>query len=681
MTRRNLDRWSAYAAMALIASGPPAVCAQSPALDEALRAISVDPRDVGINPADLELMVGVHPRGGLAQLLMTQPLRTDDVVGAICRGALDSAAKSPTELLSQLSRLYGDRVFRGLIGDPLEQHKKDCAQPGALEAEIARLGRPSGAGPESGDLAKDLSAVPQSVRSAAALLLRVEREEQERLTAALRPFRSGDDAALFEKVRARLLTAPRSGAEEERAERESPDAAREAYEKRLTRDYPIGAFMVAAQDSLLAVEHARAMILADASAKARFLFRIETAAGWIVLADASDQVHDISGAVRLIVDLGGNDAYARGAGGAPGESGAVALAIDLAGNDEYRDGAESFVSLSSGLFGIGILWDEAGNDRYEGGRNAQAVGIHGVGVLIDSAGDDVYRAVTDAQACATAGYALLLDRAGDDRYECYRNGQAFAGPNAAAALIDLAGNDRYVANDSDIRYPSPQNAQHNASMSQGAASGWRADYVDGVSVNGGTALLLDAAGSDAYSCGVFGQGVGYWYGAGLLVDLGGADRYQGHWYVQGAAAHYAFGALLDRGGDDEYAANQNMSQGAGHDLSVGVLIDDAGDDSYIATTLGLGASNAAGIGLFIDKNGKDRYATPAGSCLGWCNPNDGIRAAMRAYGLFFDFGGADSYGGRDGAAGRSEAADGAAWRSPSTEDARPFLVGVGRDRP
>ena len=89
-----------------------------------------------------------------------------------------------------------------------------------------------------------------------------------------------------------------------------------------------------------------------------------------------------------------------------------------------------------------------------------------------------------------------------------------------ALLIDLGGNDRYVANDTDIRYPSAQNREHNNSLCQGVAAGSGADYSDGLSTNGGVAVLLDGAGDDEYSCGLFGQGAGYWNGGGAAAGPG-----------------------------------------------------------------------------------------------------------------------------------------------------------------
>ncbi len=160
-----------------------------------------------------------------------------------------------------------------------------------------------------------------------------------------------------------------------------------------------------------------------------------------------------------------------------------------------------------------------------------------------------------------------------------------------------------------------------------------------MSINGGVAVLLDAQGDDKYTCGLFGQGVGYWLGTGMLIDLAGRDRYLGHWYVQGASAHFAVGMLCDRDGDDRYTANQNMSQGAGHGRRH--WDPDRRRRWTMSTRVrrsAWGASNAAGIGICIDKAGDDQYHTPPSICLGWVNPNTAYRGLFRSYGLFFDLG-------------------------------------------
>jgi hypothetical protein len=647
-----------------------------PTIESLLRDVEIDPRDVGIHANDLAFLVGTRPRSELTQLLMTEPLRADGLGHVIAQLLLynpdaeeEADRRSIIDILGSVSRLNTRVVRRGLIGDPLEKHKKAAEEKDALQKALRACG--------AAQLpTTQLNALPDSVQQAAALLL---------LTAAdsakwIEQSWAAADEAFWARVERELREPLKTGAEEEQEEEDLDELGFAHQYKRAVESFPTQWVMVAAQNMLLAVEHAQQVLGEDDKLEqARFDLRIQTDLGWVALADSRRHEHEYGGPVLLIIDVGGDDKYAN-AGANADRRHPVSVAIDLAGGDNYQAAHDAVGSFGAGVLGVGILCDLGGNDRYDGQRRSQGAGEFGVGVLIDSAGNDSYIAVQSAQASATAGYGLLIDRAGDDRYESFVFSQAFAGPNASAALIDVAGHDHYMANDSDIRFPSSQDKEHNSSMSQAAASGWRADYTDGESVNGGVAVLLDADGDDKYSCGVFGQGVGYWYGAGLLIDLAGNDRYRGHWHVQGVSTHFAAGLLLDRGGDDEYVANQNMAQGAGHDVGVGVLIDDAGHDTYVAPTLSLGASNAAGVGLFIDKAGDDEYRTPASACLGWVNKNRAYRALFRSYGLFFDLSGRDTYAGHGNEPGRKEARDGKSWTTPPDKDAPvPYMFGFAFD--
>jgi hypothetical protein len=647
----------------------PTTSSQPATIDSLLRSVGIEPRDVGLRADNLALLVGRGRTPELAHLLMCAPRRAD-LFGRVIGTEFTAAAREePAEVLAAMSRLNGRLVRRGLVDDPLEKFKAKAADADGRRAVLRKFGL--------GDAG--IAALPESVQEAATLLLLAEREAQAWVRRADDEPRTGGE---WDKLAARLLEKPKTGAEEAEQAKERVDPDFDLALKRWVEDFRTESVMIAAQDLLLAVEYVRPKLLADASlATAKFHVEFESDLGRVVLADSRNDTHDYAKPAALIIDIGGDDHYANAGAGLPGGP-CIGICFDLAGNDTYDAGPDSTGSFGVGLFGVGILWDEAGNDTYRGGKLSQGVANFGVGILIDNAGDDVYAALDESQAAATAGYGLLLDRGGNDRYESYRGSQAFAGPNAVAMLIDLAGNDRYIANDTDIRYPSAQNPQHNDSLGQGCATGWRADFSDGVSVAGGVAVLLDAAGDDEYTCGLFGQGAGYWYGLGMLIDQGGDDRYTGHWYVQGAAAHFAAGMLFDRGGNDRYTANQNMSQGAGHDLSVGVLIDDAGDDVYLGSTLGLGASNAAGVGLFVDKAGDDEYRTPPESCLGWVNPERGYRGLFASYGLFFDLGGTDKYLGRqEGQPGRAGAGEGRTWKTPPDKDALgPFIFGYGFDR-
>ena len=647
-----------------------------PTVESLLRDVEVDPRDVGIHANDLAFLVGTRPRSELTQLLMTEPLRADGLGRVIGQLLLynpdaeeEAERRTVLDILASISRFNTGVVHRGLIGDPLEKHKKTAEEKDALQKALRACG--AARLPTT-----QLNALPESVQQAAAVLL---------LTAAdstkwIEQSRAAADEAFWARVEKELREPLKTGKEEEQEEEDLDELGFTRQYKRAVESFSTQWVMVAAQNMLLAVEHARQVLGEDDELKqARFDLRIQTNLGWVALTDSRRHEHDYRGPVLLIIDVGGDDKYAN-AGANADRRHPVSIAIDLAGGDNYQAAGDAVGSFGAGVLGVGILWDADGNDRYDGQRRSQGAGEFGVGVLIDSAGNDSYIAVQSAQASATAGYGLLIDRAGDDRYESFRFSQAFAGPNAAAALIDVAGHDHYMANDSDIRFPSAQNKDHNNSMSQAAASGWRADFTDGESVNGGVAVLLDADGDDRYNCGVFGQGVGYWYGAGLLIDLAGNDRYRGHWYVQGASAHFAAGLLFDRGGDDEYIANQNMAQGAGHDVGIGVLIDDAGHDTYDAPTLSLGASSGAGFGLFIDKAGDDEYRTPGSDCLGWVNKNKAYRALFRSYGLFFDLAGKDTYTGHGNEPGRKKARDGKSWTTPPDKDALvPYMFGFAFD--
>jgi hypothetical protein len=649
---------------------------QPASVESLLRSVGIEPHDVGIQPNNLALMVGRRPRSELSHLLMCAPLRADGFGRIIGDELVQGAAQHPVDVLAKLSRYNRWVVRRGLVGDPLEKQKAAAQRPGALRDALDSIGW------SSATTLPTLDAVPASVQEAAALLILTAREAERWVRRAYTVPSGADEQRQWAQLLRKLREPVKSGAEAEQEEKEHPDPDFDLWHKALVEDFRTESLMVASQDLLLALEAARKRLADDASLPAAtFDVRVNTDLGWIVLADGRNNAHRYDGPVLLIIDTGGDDTYANaGANADPQHS--ISLALDLAGNDAYRADPQTVGSFGAGILGVGILYDLAGDDVYEGARCSQGAAQFGVGVLIDGAGDDVYKSIEGSQGSAVAGHGLLIDRAGNDRYEAYMDAQAFAGPNAAAALIDLAGNDRYIANDTDIRFPSAQNKEHNNSMCQGAGTGWRADYLDGVSINGGVGILVDAAGDDEYTCGVFGQGVGYWYGTGMLIDLAGNDRYTGHWYVQGAAAHNAAGLLFDRGGNDQYTANQNMSQGAGHDLSIGVLIDDRGDDVYLGSALGLGASNAAGIGIFIDKAGDDVYRTPPHSCLGWVNPTPDIRKLFPSYGLFFDLGGHDAYEPRTaGQPGRAGAGDGRTWTTPPDKDALvPYVLGYGFDQ-
>lgn len=157
-------------------------------------------------------------------------------------------------------------------------------------------------------------------------------------------------------------------------------------------------------------------------------------------------------------------------------------------------------------------------------------------------------------------------------------------------------------------------------------------------------MLIDGAGDDSYSCGVFGQGCGYWYGTGILADKDGADDYYGQWYCQGSGAHFALGILQDADGNDSYKGEMNMCGGAGHDFSLGWLEDARGNDHYHFPNLSLGGANANGIGVFVDSMGDDIYLS-SGTTLGMASSvhPGSLRDYILTLGVFIDGGGNDTY--------------------------------------
>jgi len=397
----------------------------------------------------------------------------------------------------------------------------------------------------------------------------------------------------------------------------------------LLEQVDMGQLLLGAAHLARAMDEARSFL--PAAVHCPRTFRWETPLGRIVIGSSRDGHHPAADYL-LLLDAGGNDIY-RGAGGTPDPAHPISMVLDLGGDDHYESDGEG--TFGAGLMGYGLLVDAAGNDTYRVQRLGLGAGIGGVGLLLDLAGDDTYIADSLSEAAAVYGVGFLADLAGRDQYQCYTMSQALGGMRGCGLLVDAAGDDRYEANDTDIRYPSPQTAEHNVSLAQGAGFGRRAHPGDGRSLAGGVGLLTDGGGNDEYVCGVFGEGTAYWYSVGMLADMAGDDRYRGAWYVQGSSAHYAVAALLEGGGNDQYEATITSSQGFGHDYGTGVLADDAGDDLY-RYSAALGRGNASGIGVVCDRAGSDRYEVPA--LAGSTTPE---RPGVFCLGLFADLGPGD----------------------------------------
>ncbi|MBI3089925.1 MAG: PDZ domain-containing protein [Candidatus Tectomicrobia bacterium] len=345
----------------------------------------------------------------------------------------------------------------------------------------------------------------------------------------------------------------------------------------------------------------------------RLLLAEETPAGLVLVGDEGPNLYRRDAA--FILDLGGDDVYLNNAGASrPGMP--VTMVVDLDGDDLYgaaRGGGEEGPAQGAGCLGVGLLIDLAGNDRYIGGRLAQGAGCLGVGLLLDAAGDDTYEGNEFVQGYGLFGIGMLIDEGGWDAYRAAGFAQGASMTGGLGALVEMAGNDVYVAGGRDADFRDP--AKATTSFSQGFSIGAR-PRGEHPGAAGGIGLLADFSGHDTYVADYFGQGASYWYGLGILYDGAGNDRYLAGRYAQGAGVHFSLGALLDEGGDDRYEARVGVSQGLGHDQAFGLLADAEGEDVYQAGWLAQGAGSANGVGLLLDLGGKDQ-ALIGERGLGW----------------------------------------------------------------
>ncbi len=583
--------------------------------------------------------------------LQERPWRTAFFADGI-RRELGAAIGLPSEQLNSLMRLGGHGTRRTLLGSPIAGSETEAGKPDGLDKILQSLKQ---AGVVKGDIPA-LTTVPAEVKSAAALILHSMNASLVYRRLAVRNIADVADAYTFVAMRGR------------------DDLAGDDLDRmlRIHRSVDYGYFGAAAHDIFYATyrflgidrgaandsPRAAAQRLRGVSPQLKYDVEIDTTWGMIKLTGGSDTTHP-DRPTLLVIDTGGNDTYVNCPSNASAGNWA-SVVIDTQGNDKYLSDpglaaadVEKFDKRRTGgakpgpggaLFGISALVDLQGDDRYATHRPGIGSGRFGFAMVQDEAGKDVYDGYAESQGFGYGGYGLLEDHEGDDIYRCFTQSQGSGSVRGTGLLLDRAGNDRYLANETVIDFPSPQSDKHNVSLAQGASIGRRADYLDAHSLAGGVGILYDVSGDDEYRSSVFGQGVGYWEGVGMLLDGAGKDKYHGQWYVQGAAAHFAVGYLEDIAGDDEYIALMNMAQGAGHDFSIGWLLDRAGNDTYQAPNLSLGGGNANGLGVFIDLLGDDRY-TSSGITLGKAaeSPAFGLRSRALCLGVFLDFQGSDTY--------------------------------------
>ena len=306
---------------------------------------------------------------------------------------------------------------------------------------------------------------------------------------------------------------------------------------------------------------------------------------------------------ELIIDVGGDDMYGDGIGGAVGPAGRrISVVMDLAGNDTYRSATP--VSQGCGMLGAGCLVDLSGDDTYTAGSFSQGAGLMGQGLLIDLEGDDYMDGGTFSQGAGCLGSGLLYDGNGDDVRRVDLFGQGFGGPGGTGTLVDMDGSDCNLAG---FRYShAPLLPDDNQAMSQGFGMGLRP------LIAGGIGLMADlGSGNDTYRAEVFGQGCAYFYSLGMMYDQDGQDTYQAAQYSQGSGIHLAAGCLWDGDGDDSYFSRNGPAQGSAHDLSTGFFLDGGGNDWYCSDG-GQSLSLTNSASMFIDVEGNDTYCARGG---------------------------------------------------------------------
>lgn len=235
---------------------------------------------------------------------------------------------------------------------------------------------------------------------------------------------------------------------------------------------------------------------------------------------------------------------------------------------------------------------------------------HDIPVAIGSPGNDTHR----------LAHGIVFDPGGDDRYEF----PAAPRPGTWLMVIDLSGNDTYVARDSVGGAAAFLSALLIADLA-GDDRYLGNDFAFGSALMG-FSRLYDAAGDDAYEARNASLGFAF-RGLGILEDAAGNDVYSSAYLSQAASSSFGFGLLLDHDGDDRYETRAvflddlryrdrflSLSQGFSTGLAprhaggVAVLWDRAGDDAYVADIFGQGAGYWFALGLLMDDAGDDRYS-------------------------------------------------------------------------
>lgn len=260
-----------------------------------------------------------------------------------------------------------------------------------------------------------------------------------------------------------------------------------------------------------------------------------------------------------------------------------------------------------------LILDPGGDDTY---RISGSPNRYPVSAIIDEAGNDRYissDSTSPGIGGAILGMSVVIDKNGDDVYDS-KNVALGCGILGVGVVVDNNGNDHY----------------RSKNFAQGAATF-------------GIGILSDSTGNDSLYCWANSQGYGYTKGCGLCVNYSGNDAYiaedsiifspgqqtkdhnsslaQGVGfgkradYIDGHSWAGGIGILCDITGDDRYSAGL-FAQGCGYWLGLGMLIDGAGHDDYESAWYTLGSGAHYAVGYLDDFQGDDHYNATMNMSIG-----------------------------------------------------------------
>lgn len=150
---------------------------------------------------------------------------------------------------------------------------------------------------------------------------------------------------------------------------------------------------------------------------------------WYVYGGYGPNEYDLSH-IDVVIDPGGTDVYRYPRSERP----RVQLVVDWDGDDRYL-GENGAAGPASGLLGVSVVVDRAGNDHYEGGDLSCGAGLMGAGLILDLAGNDTYKGARWTQGAAKYGFGGIVDLgSGADTYLAHEFGQGVGGATGAVCL-------------------------------------------------------------------------------------------------------------------------------------------------------------------------------------------------------------------------------------------------------